>query len=353
MTGAGTRSRWCRATRSRLSRCRSQTSGRESDTWFLAGELTGKADRVRVPDDLQQEPARRDRRRLLHARTVRPRQRHVRDIHRLRHAAGEHEARRGGEDDGGDEIFDMTYDSGAGNAVWRTCRDEKGDLVPYTYDVTSAAPTSTAMSMRVDLHVTPTRAPVPLGAADYSGKIECFGQEDTYSYFQTGMTMTGTLRGVQSTEQVTGNAGHVDRQWFPLIANGGAGRRHPRARPRMAHHQSRQRCRPEHLAAVRPNERNALQPFSGATTSSPDRRPRVCRRHRGRGQQLRALARGGAHPVPAAAPSAVHADRHRLTSQQARTRPDGRAAGACARTRPAPGIHGGPYRYRGTLRGNR
>ena len=48
--------------------------------------------------------------------------------------------------------------------------------------------------MRLDLDVTPTRAPVPVGASTYNGKIVCFGQPDTYSYFQTGMAMTGTLR---------------------------------------------------------------------------------------------------------------------------------------------------------------
>ena len=36
----------------------------------------------------------------------------------------------------GDDHLDMTYDSRAGTAVWRTCRDDAGDLLPYTYDVT-------------------------------------------------------------------------------------------------------------------------------------------------------------------------------------------------------------------------
>ncbi len=89
--------------------------------------------------------------------------------------------------------LDMTYDSGAGQAVWRTCRDEKGRLMPYSYDVTLVGTDARGDAMRLDLHVTPSRAPVPLGAAAYNGKIECFGQEDTYSYFQTRMAMTGTL----------------------------------------------------------------------------------------------------------------------------------------------------------------
>ena len=87
----------------------------------------------------------------------------------------------------------MTYDSRAGTAVWRTCRDEQGDLVPYTYDVSLLRHRPARRAMQLDLHVTPSRAPVPLGAAAYNGAIECFGQATTYSYFQTGMTMTGTL----------------------------------------------------------------------------------------------------------------------------------------------------------------
>ncbi|EUA75191.1 hypothetical protein I553_3083 [Mycobacterium xenopi 4042] len=75
--------------------------------------------------------------------------------------------------------------------------------------------------MQLELDVTPTRAPVPVGASRYHGKIACFGQPDTYSYFQTRMAMTGTLRWGELREQVSGDAGHVDRQWFPKYAGGG------------------------------------------------------------------------------------------------------------------------------------
>lgn len=170
-----------------------------------------------------------------------------------------------------DDHLDMTYDSGAGTAVWRTCRDEQGRLVPYTYDVVFVGTDPAGAPMRLDLHVTPSRAPVPLGAAAYDGKIECFGQPDTYSYFQTAMTMTGTLSWSSRQESVTGGAGHVDRQWFPLVANGGGTNGDIRAR---AHEWRtinldngidlsvwRQFDRTDH---------NALQSFSGATTSSPE-----------------------------------------------------------------------------------
>src|SRR4029077_21048238 len=117
--------------------------------------------------------------------------------------------------------LDMTYDSGAGQAVWRTWRDEQHGLMPYTYYVGLVGTAAHGDAMRLDLHVTPSRAPVPLGAAAYNGKIECFGQAGTYSYFQTRMAMTGNLCWGSSGEKVTGSAGHVDRQWFPLVANDG------------------------------------------------------------------------------------------------------------------------------------
>src|SRR5258705_9566469 len=126
--------------------------------------------------------------------------------------------------------LDMTYDSGAGHVVWRTCRDEQQRLVPYTYDVGLVGIDPAGDSMRLDLNVTPSRAPVPLGGAAYNGKIECFGQAGTYSPFPTGMDITGPLRWGAIEESVTGSAGHVDRQWFPLIANSGGPDRKGRAR---------------------------------------------------------------------------------------------------------------------------
>lgn len=119
--------------------------------------------------------------------------------------------------------LDLTYRSPVGTASWVTCRDGNEDLIPYTYRVTLVGEDQAGQPMELDLTVTPTRAPTPLGAATYNGKITCFGQDDTYSYFQTGMAMTGTLRWADRAEQVSGTAGHVDRQWFPLYAGGGTG----------------------------------------------------------------------------------------------------------------------------------
>lgn len=170
-----------------------------------------------------------------------------------------------------DDCLELTYSCDAGTATWRTCRDEHGALVPYTYDTTFVGTDLSGAAMRLDLHVTPSRAPVPLGADAYGGKIECFGQPGTYSYFQTGMTMRGTLSWGELTEPVAGSAGHVDRQWFPLVANQGGSdgdirwRAHEWRTINLGNGVDLSIWRQFDRA-----ERNAPQPFSGATTSSPD-----------------------------------------------------------------------------------
>lgn len=166
--------------------------------------------------------------------------------------------------------LDIAYQSSAGTAAWTTRRDRSGELLPYSYQVNLVGSDQAGRSMRLDLDVTPTRAPVPLGASKYRGRIACFGQDDTYSYFQTGMAMTGTLRWGDTHEQVSGNAGHIDRQWFPKYAGGGGTGGDPRARS----HEWRT-INLENgvdLSIWRQFDRtngNALQPFSGITVSYP------------------------------------------------------------------------------------
>ncbi|MGA8544089.1 MAG: lipocalin-like domain-containing protein [Mycobacterium sp.] len=167
--------------------------------------------------------------------------------------------------------LDIHYESSAGAVTWTTCRDEAGELQPYTYRVSLRGTDQAGNSMELDLTVTPTRAPVPVGAGIYNGNIVCFGQHDTYSYFQTGMAMHGTLRWGQLAERVSGRAGHVDRQWFPKYAGGGGSGGDPRARS----HEWRtiNLDNGVDLSIWRQFDRmdgNALQPFSGVTASYPD-----------------------------------------------------------------------------------
>jgi predicted secreted hydrolase len=248
--------------------------------------------------------------------------------------------------------LDMTYDSGAGHVVWRTCRDEQRRLMPYTYDVGLVGTDPAGDAMRLDLHVTPSRAPVPLGGAAYNGKIECFGQAGTYSYFQTGMTMTGSLRWGSVEESVTGSAGHVDRQWFPLIANSGGTDGNVRARS----HEWRtiNLDNGVDLSIWRQFDRtnhNALQPFSGATTSSGDADPEFADDIE---VTVTSYVRWPESVSPLVRPPVAARympDRHRLISRELDLDLVGEPlVAAPAHALPIEYMEG-PYRYQGTLRG--
>jgi len=167
--------------------------------------------------------------------------------------------------------LDIRYTSSAGVAAWTTCRDDDGNLQPYSYRVNLVGQDRAGRPMGLELAVTPSRPPVPLGASRYHGRIACFGQDGTYSYFQTGMAMSGTLRWGDTHEQVRGKAGHIDRQWFPKYAGGGGTGGDPRARA----HEWRTISLDNgiDLSIWRQFDRaegNALQPFSGITVSYPD-----------------------------------------------------------------------------------
>jgi len=249
--------------------------------------------------------------------------------------------------------LDIGYHSSAGPVAWTTCRDD-GELRPYTYRVSLRGVDQAGQSMELDLTVTPTRAPVPVGAATLNGKIICFGQHDTYSYFQTGMAMIGTLRWGELDEQVSGSAGHVDRQWFPKYAGGGGSGGDARARS----HEWRtiNLDNGVDLSIWRQFDRmeaNALQPFSGVTVSYPD--PAMapeCAEDVEVTVSSYVRWPDSIRPLlPPLAEARFMPDRHRLRSATLQLDLTGESLV------PAP-AHGlpieymeGPYRYRGTLRG--
>ncbi len=253
----------------------------------------------------------------------------------------------------GHGCLDLRYDSEAGSATWRTCRDEHGDPVPYTYDATFVGTDPvTGDAMRLAVHVTPSRAPVPLGAAVHNGRIECFGQPGTYSYFHTGMTMAGTMTWGSTAERVRGRAGHVDRQWFPLVANAGG----PGGDIRWRAHEWRTVNLHNGVDLsiwhqFDRSERNAPQPFSGATVSTPDSAPEYADdvevtvesyvRWPESVRTLVAPPRAGRY-LP---------DRHRLTSRRLGLDVVGEPlVPAPAHALPLEYMEG-PYHYRGTFRG--
>ena len=83
--------------------------------------------------------------------------------------------------------------------------------------------------------------------------------------------MTGTLRWGEAVEEVSGDAGHVDRQWFPKYAGGGW---NPgRSASRSHEWRTINFDNGVDLSIWRQFDRtngNALQPFTGVTTSHPD-----------------------------------------------------------------------------------
>lgn len=167
--------------------------------------------------------------------------------------------------------LNLRYESRAGTSTWVACRDTSGALLPYTYDFTAVGHDIDDTEMALRLRLTPTRPPVPVGASVYNGKIVASLQDDTYSYFQTGVHMTGTLRWGEFSEEVTGPSGHIDRQWFPSYAGGGATGGDIRGQGHQWHTISLDNG--VDLSVWRQFDRrlgNALVPFTGITASYDD-----------------------------------------------------------------------------------
>ena len=167
--------------------------------------------------------------------------------------------------------LDLSYQSSAGTTTWTACRDNAGELLPYTYDFAAFGRDNAGAAMELRLHLTPTRPPVPVGASVHNGKIVACIQDGTYSYFQTGTHMTGTLRWGDTEERVVGHAGHIDRQWFPSYAGGGGTGGDPRGQAHEWHTISLDNG--VDLSVWRQFDRrigNALVPFTGITAAYAD-----------------------------------------------------------------------------------
>jgi predicted secreted hydrolase len=173
--------------------------------------------------------------------------------------------------------LEMSFETRAGRSTWSARRGADGELIPFGYDVHLVGVDQFETPMRLTLEVEATRPPVPVGASTYNGRFQCLAQPETFSYFQTGMRMTGTLEWGAVTEEVSGSSGHIDRQWFPLPAGGGGTGGNPRA--------ISYEWRTIHLdngadvVAWRQfdrRDRNAPRPFTGATVCYADGRAAEC-----------------------------------------------------------------------------
>lgn len=253
--------------------------------------------------------------------------------------------------------LDVRYDSSAGTTTWAACRDETGELVPYTYDYRAVGNDRDGAAMELRLHLTPSRPPIPVGGPMYHGKIVACIQDDTYSYFQTGMRMAGTLTWARGdgviAESVTGDSGHIDRQWFPQYAGGGGTGGDPRGQAHEWHTISLDNG--VDMSVWRQFDRrdgNALVPFTGITTTYADGTPSECvedlevvtTSYVRWPDEVRSLMRPPSKPryLP---------ERHTLRSAAL----DLELTGEPLVTAPAHALPieylEGPYRYRGTMRG--
>jgi predicted secreted hydrolase len=247
----------------------------------------------------------------------------------------------------------LSYESSAGTTVWSECRDSAGELMPYTYDFAAFGRDHDGAAMELRLRVTPTRPPVPVGASTYNGKIVACLQDDTYSYFQTGMRMEGTLRWGDVAEEVVGHSGHVDRQWFPRYAGGGATGGDARGQAHEWHTISLDNG--VDLSVWRQFDRrigNAVVPFSGVTIAYADGTAPACVEdlevtttgYVRWPNEIRPLVRppSGGRYLP---------DRHRLSSKELELELTSEpVVHAPAHALPIEYLEG-PYRYRGTMGG--
>lgn len=252
----------------------------QSDTWFIAGELTGRTSGRRfafLTIFNQNRPAGTivaDFHTLAlfdlddraygtsTAYDMPPGNMEPGTVHKMTAATGH---------------LDVTFETPAGRSQWRARRDGDGSPVPFGYDLSLTGVDQFDRLMTLDLAVSATRPPVPVGASTYNGRFQCLAQSETFSYFQTGLSMSGTLTWGTITEEVSGASGHIDRQWFPLPAGGGGTGGDPRA--------VSYEWRTIHLdngadvVAWRQfdrRDRNAPRPFTGATVCYADGRPPEC-----------------------------------------------------------------------------
>jgi len=107
----------------------------------------------------------------------------------------------------------LHYESSAGNCRWENRRDERGQLVPFAWEVVLPGVDHHGARMSLELAIDAARPPAPLGGSMLGGEMMFLGAPGTHSYFQSGLSMRGRLRWGDRAEDVEGNVGWIDRQW--------------------------------------------------------------------------------------------------------------------------------------------
>ena len=215
----------------------------ESDTWYLAGFLTAESGRrfAFITIFNRNRPGGEVVADFHTFALFDVDHGNLRHLHRLRHAAQEHGGRRPPPKlTCAEGHLDVRYDSSAGTTTWAACRDDAGELIPYTYDYAAFGNDKDGAAMELRLHLTPSRPPVPVGGGDVQRQDRRLhpGRHllvlpDRHA---DGRTLSwARCDGVTSPRASPGDSGHIDRQWFPSYAGGGGTGGDPRGQAHEWH----------------------------------------------------------------------------------------------------------------------
>jgi hypothetical protein len=127
-----------------------------------------------------------------------PRALRVRRRHKLRVARG---------------LLDVSFETSQGRARWAVRRDAAGAPVPFSYSLDLRGRDRAGRAMAVTLDVEVGKPPAPVGGDDAAGIKTCCAQLGTFSYFQTGLSVSGKLSWGDFAEPVAGDVGWIDRQY--------------------------------------------------------------------------------------------------------------------------------------------
>lgn len=163
----------------------------------------------------------------------------------------------------------LRFRGAAGTSRWENLRDADGALRPFAWALELRGTDHHGARMALALEVDATRPPAPLGGRELRGEMMFLGAERTYSYFQSGLTLRGSLAWGDVEEEVEGDQGWIDRQWAPDDFT-----RHQDLRSTRYRHEWRvilldngwdMSCFHQYL---RP-ERNAVVPWAGLSAQGP------------------------------------------------------------------------------------
>ncbi len=107
----------------------------------------------------------------------------------------------------------LSFSTAHGKARWENAGHAAGDLRPFAWLVDLCGRDHHGAEMRLQLDIDAQRPPAPIGGVEQGGKMMFLGAEETFSYYQSGLDMSGHLRWGDIDEPVEGHVGWIDRQW--------------------------------------------------------------------------------------------------------------------------------------------